>query len=37
MCEAVKPLPPDIGARLMAGYRDKRPVTLPGGRPAGAG
>jgi hypothetical protein len=23
-------LPPDVRERLMAGYRDKRPVTLPG-------
>jgi 3-methyladenine DNA glycosylase AlkD len=30
MREAVKPLPPDIREQLMAGYRDKRPVTLPG-------
>jgi len=28
--EAVKPLPPDVREKLMAGYREKRPVTLPG-------
>jgi 3-methyladenine DNA glycosylase AlkD len=30
MREAVKPLPPDIREKLMAGYRHKRLVTLPG-------
>jgi 3-methyladenine DNA glycosylase AlkD len=30
MREAVKPLPPEIREKLLAGYRLKRPVTLPG-------
>ena len=32
--EAVKPLPPDVRELLLAGYREKRPVTLPGTSPA---
>jgi 3-methyladenine DNA glycosylase AlkD len=28
MREAVKPLPADLRDRLLAGYREKRPVTL---------
>ena len=31
--EAVKPLPPDVRELLLAGYREKRPVTLPGTSP----
>jgi hypothetical protein len=26
--EAVKPLPPDLRAKLLSGYREKRPVPL---------
>src|SRR5690349_11855036 len=32
--EAVKPLPPGVRDLLLAGYREKRPVTLPGTAPA---
>ena len=32
--EAVKPLPPGVRELLLAGYREKRPVTLPGTGPA---
>jgi 3-methyladenine DNA glycosylase AlkD len=32
--EAVKPLPPAVRELLLAGYREKRPVTLPGAGPA---
>jgi len=32
--EAVKPLPPAVRELLLAGYREKRPVTLPGTGPA---
>jgi len=32
--EAVKPLPPGVRDLLLAGYREKRPVTLPGAAPA---
>jgi 3-methyladenine DNA glycosylase AlkD len=35
--EAVKPLPPAVRALLLAGYREKRPVTLPGTGPAEPG